>query len=62
MTGNPETPRAQRRVTYSNSYLFGPLSRIIIARPQARAANAPIKAVWRNERGPIAEAQGEAHQ
>ena len=62
MTGNPETPRAQRRIPYFNAYLLGPLSRMIIARAPGRAANAPIKAVWRNERGPIALSNGQSPQ
>ena len=62
MTGNPKTPRAQRRVSFSNSYLLGPLSRMIIVRSHGRAPNAPIKAVWRNERGPIAVSHGVADQ
>ena len=62
MTGNPETPSAQRRAPFSNAYLLGPLSRMIIARSPGLAANAPIKAIWRNERGPITQSNGQSIQ
>ena len=60
MTGSSETPRAQRRVYFSNEYLLGPLSRMILSRSAVPAANAPIKAIWRNERGPVAVSQAQA--
>ena len=51
MAGKSKTPGAVRSATVSNTYIFGALSWMIDARSDGMAANAPIKAIWRNEVG-----------
>jgi len=58
MTGNNKSPDVVKSVYFSNDYLAGPLSWIVDAYTDGRAANAPIKAIWRNEIGTAASFVG----
>ncbi len=60
MAGNSHTSGAVHSAILSNPYLLGPLSRLVDAKPDAVAAIAPIKAIWRNELGPAVVSNGQA--